>query len=204
LGLAEGEGYTSVMARKERREAKLGHDIVNKRWHKLLWFYMPRLIGTGRSRKTSCSCYGRIQQRRLTYFFVSSLGGNWFVWDVTFYGLKLYSGPIFEAINPGGDLVVQNGYLLVNNLIALVGYYCAAALIDRPYIGRKRLQMFSFVICAIIFTTTAAVFESASTPVLIFLVSAGSRILWMQRHPCTSGNKRVCLSPLLFCLVLCK
>jgi hypothetical protein len=51
LGLAEGEGYTSVMARKERREAKLGHDIVNKRWRKLLWFYMPRLIGTGRPKK---------------------------------------------------------------------------------------------------------------------------------------------------------
>jgi hypothetical protein len=33
---------------------------------------------------------------------VVGTGGNWFLWDVAFYGLKLYSGPIFKAINPGG------------------------------------------------------------------------------------------------------
>jgi hypothetical protein len=127
LGLAEGEGYTSVMARKERREAKLGHDIVKKRWRKLIWFYMPRLIGTGRSKNHPVRAMvgfknGNLSIKRLTFLYASSSGGNWFFWDVTIYGLKLYSGPIFEAINPGGDLVVQNGYLLVNNLIALAGY----------------------------------------------------------------------------------
>jgi hypothetical protein len=132
---------------------------------------------------------GNLLIKRLTFLYASSSGGNWFFWDVTFYGLKLYSGPIFEAINPGGDLVVQNGYLLVNNLIALAGYYCAAALIDRPYIGRKRLQIFSFITLAIIFTTTAAIFESASTSVLILLVSARPTIVSTQRHPCTYGNK---------------
>jgi len=47
---------------------------ANSKW-KILKFYAPRLIGTG---------------------------GNWFVWDITFYGLKLYSGPIFASLNPQG------------------------------------------------------------------------------------------------------
>jgi hypothetical protein len=48
------------------------------------------------------------------------------VWDTTFYGLRLFSGPIFDDINPSGDLIKNNGFLLLNNVIALVGYYCAA------------------------------------------------------------------------------
>ena len=142
LVLEEGEGYSNVQARRERRERKLGKNIAQKRYWETFRFYTPRLIGTG---------------------------GNWLVWDVTFYGLKLFSGPIFEDINPGGDLVVQNGYLLVNNLCALAGYYCAAALIDHPSIGRKRLQMFSFLVNAALFMTTAAVFSTAPTGAIITL-----------------------------------
>jgi hypothetical protein len=136
-----------VLARKVRREEQLGKDIAKKRWWQTFWFYTPRLVGTG---------------------------GNWFVWDVTFYGLKLFSGPIFEDINPGGELVVQNGYLLLNNIFALVGYYCAASVIDRPYVGRKKLQMFSFAVCAILFMTTAAIFETANAGIIIFLFFASS------------------------------
>jgi MFS family permease len=143
----ESEGYNMILARRLRREQKFGKEIFKKRWWHIFWFYSPRLVGTG---------------------------GNWFVWDVTFYGLKLFSGPIFRDINPDGHLVVQNGLLLVNNLCALVGYYCAAAVIDRPTIGRKKLQIFSFTLCAIIFMTTAAVFDSASSGVVMFLFFASS------------------------------
>jgi hypothetical protein len=45
---------------------------------------------------------------------------------MTFYCLKLFSGPIFSDMNPTGDLIKNNGYLLLNNVIALIGYYCAA------------------------------------------------------------------------------
>jgi Sugar (and other) transporter len=142
LVLEEGEGYSMVVERRARREAKLGKVVVEKRLREIFKFYAPRLVGTG---------------------------GNWFAWDLTFYGLTLFSGPIFEDINPGGDLVVQNGYLLVNNLCALAGYYCAALVIDRPAIGRKRLQMFSFAVCAGLFMTTGAIFGSAPSSVIMFL-----------------------------------
>jgi MFS family permease len=147
LVLEEGDGYAMMAARKERRETKHGKDVMKKRWWHIFWFYTPRLLGTG---------------------------GNWFVWDVTFYGLKLFSGPIFDDINPGGDLMVQNGYLLINNICALVGYYCAARVIDNPFIGRKRLQMFSFAVSAILFMATAAVFDTASSGAIMFLFFASS------------------------------
>lgn len=108
------------------------------------------------------------------YTLFHFIGGNWLVWDVAFYGLKLFSGPIFRDINPGGDLVVQNGYILINNLCALVGYYCAAIVIDRPSIGRKRLQMFSLLVSGAIFILTAAIFDTASTGVIMFLFFASS------------------------------
>lgn len=89
--------------------------------------------------------------------------------NITFYGLKLFSGPIFKDINPAGNLVVQNGYLLINNLCALVGYYLAATVIDRPAIGRKNLQMYSFLASAIVFFVTAAIFDTGGSGVIMFL-----------------------------------
>ena len=115
--------------------------------------------------------------------------------DVAFYGLKLFSGPIFSqsksncscvmsirylsyscsnvigiaAVNPDGDLVTLNGYLLVNNLCGLVGYYCAAKVIDMPSIGRVKLQCFSFMLCGVIFLTAGAIFNKTSPQVLMFL-----------------------------------
>ena len=128
---------------------KYGKTEAKSLHKKAFEFYLPRLVGTG---------------------------GNWFVWDITFYGLKLYSGPIFEDINPGGDLIVQNGYLLLNNICALAGYYVVAKLIDRYSIGRKKIQMFSFGMCAFLFMLTAGVFNSAPTGAIIFLFFATSFI----------------------------
>jgi MFS family permease len=127
----------SLEERKERRKI-LGRKELST--VQVLRFYGPRLIGTS---------------------------GCWFVLDVAFYGLKLYSGPILADLNPVGDLVVTNGYLLLYNLIGLVGYYVAASVIDRPHIGRKKLQMASFAILCVLFCLSAALFKSASPGVLM-------------------------------------
>jgi len=73
-----------------------------------------------------------------------------------------------------GDLVTQNGWLLFNNLCALAGYYCTARVIDFPAIGRKKLQMVSFAICAFLFMMTAAIFNTAKSETLMFLYFATS------------------------------
>jgi hypothetical protein len=148
LVLEEDENRVKVKERQKRRMSKLGTKASVARW-KLIRFYLPRLIGTG---------------------------GNWFVWDIAFYGLKLFSGPIFNAINPDGDLVTQNGWLLFNNLCALAGYYSAAMVIDRPSIGRRRLQMTSFALSAILFTLTGVIFDQTSPHILMFLFFLSSYV----------------------------
>jgi MFS family permease len=147
LVLEEGEGYNIVLARRLRRQAKYEKSAAKQLQRKAFQYYLPRLVGTG---------------------------GNWFISNIVFYGMKLFSGPIFEDISPGGDLVVQNGYLLPNNICALAGYYLAAQLMDKPSFGRKRIQMLSFALCAIIFMLTAGIFSSSSTGVIIFLFFASS------------------------------
>ena len=114
---------------------------------KILWFYAPRLVGT-------CS--------------------TWFLWNISFYGLRLYSGPIFKAFNPDGNLIVNNGLILLNNVISLVGYYCAALIIDKKTIGRRRLQMFSFAMCGILFFLAGAILDTAPSSVVMILFFASS------------------------------
>jgi sugar phosphate permease len=57
----------------------------------------------------------------------------------------------------------------VNNLCALAGYYCAAYVIDKPSVGRVKLQMISNIVCAITFVIAGVVFNSASSGVLMGL-----------------------------------
>ena len=76
---------------------------------------------------------------------------------------------ILLPVNPSGDLVTNNGYLLVSNLCGLAGYYATALVIDKPMVGRKRLQMCSLLICAALFLLTGGIFNSASPQVLMLL-----------------------------------
>lgn len=147
LILEESTDHLIVQQRKNARKERLGEASTSTYTWKILRFYLPRLIGTG---------------------------GNWTLQNFSFYGLRLFSGPIFRSINPEGDLIVQNGWLLFNNLCALVGYYCAARVIDIPWIGRKRLQMVSFGICAFLFMVTGAIFDTAEPQTIMFLVFASS------------------------------
>jgi len=47
LVLEESEGYSTVLARKLRREAKYGMSATKKLRQKTMRFYLPRLLGTG-------------------------------------------------------------------------------------------------------------------------------------------------------------
>jgi len=137
----ESQSFEKVKKRRERRKERQKVIRQKSTWS-ILWFYAPRLLGTA---------------------------GNWFLWDIGFYGLKLFSGPIFNDINPLGDLMLLNGLLLLNSFIALLGYYAAAYLIDRLWIGRVRLQMCSYLICAVLFLVTALIFDSALPGVILLL-----------------------------------
>ena len=88
------------------------------------------------------------------------------------FGLLLCSHGLLLAhfaVNPGGDLITNNSLLFVNTLCALAGYYCAAAVIDRPSVGRVKLQCISNMVCAVTFTVAGIVFYKASPGILMFL-----------------------------------
>lgn len=84
-------------------------------------------------------------------------------------GLKLFSGPIFEAINPDGGLMANNGYLLINNILNLIGYYGCSMIIDKPKIGRVKVQAFFFTVVSIVFLMMSVLFTSLSSTGLIAL-----------------------------------
>jgi len=66
---------------------------------------------------------------------------GWLVWDVTFYGNKLFQGQFIKVIEPDATLFGELKWTLVNSSVALVGYYFAAATIDKAWMGRMRMQV---------------------------------------------------------------
>ena len=72
------------------------------------------------------------------------------------------------------SLTFQFSRLLFNNFCSLLGYYAAAKVIDRESVGRVRLQMFSFFMCAALFFITSIIFDSAQSGVIMFLFFASS------------------------------
>ena len=57
------------------------------------------------------------------------------------YGNKLFQSTFISIIQPGASLVGLLQFNLLNSSVALVGYYFAAFTIDRPWMGRRRMQV---------------------------------------------------------------
>jgi hypothetical protein len=56
-------------------------------------------------------------------------------------GQKIFQSEFIGIIHPGANLIGQLEYNLLNSSVALFGYYLAAATIDRPWMGRRRMQV---------------------------------------------------------------
>ena len=56
-------------------------------------------------------------------------------------GQKIFQSEFIGIIHPGANLIGQLEYNLLNSSVALFGYYLAAFTIDRPWMGRKRMQV---------------------------------------------------------------
>lgn len=69
----------------------------------------------------------------------------WFLWDVTFYGNKLFQSSFLLALQGDSTTLVQFAAMAtLNSAVALLGYWTAAALVDR--VGRCRLQTWGFLL----------------------------------------------------------
>jgi len=83
---------------------------------------------------------------------LTGAAGGWFLWDVAFYGNKLFQGTIITAlVGKNATLLITFEYTLLNSFIALIGYYFAAFTIDYAWMGRVRMQNMGFAIDAILF-----------------------------------------------------
>ncbi|KAI7844838.1 hypothetical protein COHA_001492 [Chlorella ohadii] len=90
--------------------------------------------------------------------FATSLA--WAAGGFAFYGQKLFQAQFIKMVVPGATVLQQMLYILLNNGVALVGYYCAAALIDRPWCGRMRMQAGGFFMLFLLFLLQGALFST--------------------------------------------
>lgn len=82
----------------------------------------------------------------------------WFLWDVAFYGNRLFMGTIIKATLAGDPTLLQVLLAtLYNALVGLSGYYAAAMWVDT--IGRTRMQGMGFAIVSALFLTCAFNYE---------------------------------------------
>jgi len=108
---------------KEAQASQASHPVQYDQPKEVALFvhYWPRLIGTAIA---------------------------WCVWDVVFYGNKLFQGKFIKIIegNAGAEPTLYSlfQYTFINNSIALVGYWCSAYVIDWPSVGRLKLQILGF------------------------------------------------------------
>jgi len=103
----------------------------------------------------------------LLYYYWHRIAGtalSWFVWDFAFYGNKLFQGVFIKIINPGASLIQVLEWTLLNNTVALIGYYFAAFTVDRAWMGRKRMQAMGFTFMFILFLICAADYDGLTTP----------------------------------------
>jgi MFS family permease len=94
----------------------------------------------------------------------------WLLWDVSFYGNKLFQATFLLALT--GDetsLLEFAGAATLNSTVALLGYFGAAALIDRPDIGRVKLQTYGFLITGGLFIVCGFSFDQLSSGFLVVL-----------------------------------
>eukprot|EP00980_Cylindrotheca_fusiformis_P015148 scaffold4183_cov137-Cylindrotheca_fusiformis.AAC.11 len=83
----------------------------------------------------------------------------WGLWDVAFYGNKLFQSSFLLAI--AGENVSLLEFTLaaaLNSTAALLGYFGAAILLDHPKLGRLRLQVVGFLITGLLFLICALAF----------------------------------------------
>lgn len=68
----------------------------------------------------------------------------WVANDFAFYGNKLQQGIFLKILFSTSTPYQQQQWNVLNSFIALLGYYCAAALCDKPWYGRVRCQSIGF------------------------------------------------------------
>lgn len=82
----------------------------------------------------------------LKYFSIRQFiaSAAWIANDFAFYGNKLQQNLFISLLYPTASPYVKQQWTVLNSFIALLGYWLAAALCDKPWYGRVRCQYIGF------------------------------------------------------------
>jgi len=69
----------------------------------------------------------------------------WVCNDFAFYGNKLQQNIFLNLLYPGSTAYIKQQWNVLNSFISLLGYYCAAWLVDKPWYGRVKMQYIGFL-----------------------------------------------------------
>ncbi len=74
----------------------------------------------------------------------------------------MFQATIIQAITGSKDNFTTMTYTLLNAAVSLVGYYVAAMTIDKPWMGRVRMQNMGFLMLMIIIFFCAIFYHELS------------------------------------------
>lgn len=99
----------------------------------------------------------------------------WLLWDVSFYGNKLFQSTFLLALaGENASLAQITGASAVNSFVALLGYYASAYIIDDPDCGRLTLQQLGLAITGILFLVCGKLSDQLSSAWLIIIYFGSS------------------------------
>jgi hypothetical protein len=105
----------------------------------------------------------------------------WFLWDVAFYGNKLFQASFLVALWGSNDddddgalltLPQLSAAATLNAAVAYAGYLAAAVVVDR--VGRRQLQLYGFLGTGLLFLCMGLLYPVLSAPTmgLLYLLSS--------------------------------
>eukprot|EP00798_Chlamydomonas_sp_ICE-L_P032550 gene32550-17267_t len=83
----------------------------------------------------------------------------WVANDFAFYGNKLFQSTFISILYPLATQYEQQKWTVLNCAIALMGYYAAALMVDKPWYGRRRMQNVGFAAMFILYLTCYLKYE---------------------------------------------
>ena len=108
------------------------------------------------------------------------------IYITAFYGNKLFQSTFLLALTGENATLTQiSGASAINAFVALLGYYAAAMIVDKPTIGRLRLQQTGFVITGTLFLICGFLSESLSSTTLV-IIYLGSSFFGQCGPNCTT------------------
>jgi len=93
----------------------------------------------------------------------------WLLWDVAFYGNKLFQANFLYALTGSSHSLFELAlFSSIFSLVSLAGYVTATKIIDHPMVGRQKLQLWGFGVVGLLFTLSGFLYDRLNSPALMF------------------------------------